>query len=199
MALNNHFFQTTYDYFLYSGKVNIKPETYHKKRPDEKYRYEKLGKKFPYIEELENFIVSNMLSAKKRIWIGNLTSGIADDVYLQWQGKTQSLQYNFSNDIKFLLNSCNSLNNIFKSEDNNHPEIIKSLMRENITLESFVILEICLEFIKKLDKKLGDDRNWMMIKNKTIKYKPFIERLNIDVKSYENLILKEITELGIKS
>jgi T4 gene Gp59 loader of gp41 DNA helicase/T4 gene Gp59 loader of gp41 DNA helicase C-term len=199
MGLNNHFFSANYDYFKYGGKVNVKVETYNAKRSDEKNRYDRLAKKFATKEELENFIVANLLEAKKRAWVGSLFGGDADNVYLHWQGRVQSLAYNITNEIKLLLEDQESFNNLFKCVDHEHPEILKAHMRGDVSLETFVVLDICLNFIPKLDEKLGDDRNWMLVKNKSRKYRPFIERLNIDVGNLSKVIKRAVCDMGVTS
>lgn len=197
MALNNHFFQNTYDYFKYQGSVTVKEATYDGKRQDEKYRFERLGKKFSTKEETENFIVSNLLEAKKRAWIGLLFGGAADNIYLKWQGRTQSLQYNLNNEISTLLQDKESFNELFNCNEHEHPEILKSYMRGDLSLETFVILDICIGFVSKLDEKLGDDRSWMLVKNKSIKYRPFIERLGISVSTLSKVIQQTVLQIGI--
>ena len=196
-ALNNHFFQNNYDYFKYKGTVPLKQETYDAKRQDERHRYDRLAKKFPTKEDLENFIVSNLIESKKRTWVGNLFGGDADDVYLRWQGRTQALQYNLTNEIQRLLEDQDSFNNVFKCNEHEHPEILKAHMRGDLSLETFVVLDICLNFVPNLNKKLGDDRNWMIVRNKSIKYRPFIERLNINVGSLSKAIQLAAKEMGV--
>ena len=196
-ALNNHFFQNNYDYFKYKGTVPLKQETYDAKRQDERHRYDRLAKKFPTKEDLENFIVSNLIESKKRTWVGNLFGGDADDVYLRWQGRTQALQYNLTNEIQRLLEDQDSFNNVFKCNEHEHPEILKAHMRGDLSLETFVVLDICLNFVPNLNKKLGDDRSWMIVRNKSIKYRPFIERLNINVGSLSKAIQLAAKEMGV--
>ena len=197
LALNNHFFQVNYDYFKYSGGVPVKPETFEKKRQDEKYRYERIGKKFQEKEDLENFFVANLLEAKKRMWVGALFGGDADEIYLQWQGRTQAIQYNLISELKRVIQDNDGFNCLFKSEDGQHPELLKAYMRGTMSLETFVVLDMCLDFIPNLDHKLGDDRNWMLVKNKALKYRPFLERLNINIGNIRKAVLKTVKELGV--
>lgn len=195
LALNNHFFQGSYDYFKYAGNVTIKSETYNDKKSFEKYRYETLGRKFKDKEDAENFIVANLLEAKKRTWIGSMAGPQPEDVYLKWQARVQSLQYNLTNQLSKLLENNFKFNSLFKCEESQHPEILKAYMREELSLESFVILDMCLGFIERLDKKIGEDRNWMLVKRKSEKYKPFLERLNIDVQNIKKVICKVVQDM----
>jgi hypothetical protein len=196
-ALNNHFTQNRYDYFKYNGQINIKSETFEKHR--NRGRYESLAHKLTNLtsskEERENFIVANLIEAKGRAWIGTLAMGDADDIYLRWQGRVQALAYNISNEIKLLLENQTSFNDLFKCVEHEHPEILKAYLRGDISLESFVVLDICLDFIPRMSEKLGDDRNWMLAKMKTIKYRPFVKRLNIDVAGLSKTIQQAVREM----
>jgi hypothetical protein len=194
-SLNNHFSQMSYDYFKYGGNVTIKPETFenHKNR----FRYEALAKKLTgkTKEDQENFVVANLIEIKGKAWIGSL-AGDADEIYLRWRGRVESLQYNLTNEIKLLLED-HTFNELFKCGEHDHPEILKALIRGDVSLETFVILDLCIGFIKKLDDILCDDRIWMPVKNKAVKYRPFIERLNINVGNLSRAIQLAAKEMGV--
>jgi hypothetical protein len=200
-ALKFHFFKPTFDYFRYKGSVSMKVETYEAKRSDERNRYERLIKKFPAQEDLENYIVANLIERadKPNWWIGNLAGEESQDCYVRWQGRTQAIRYNLIHEVQRLLENCDSFNALFKCDENTHPEILKAHIRGDVSLETFVVLDICLNFIPKIDQKLGDDRNWMNVRNKAIKYKPFLERLNIDVGSMSRAIQCAVTEMGVSN
>ena len=197
MALNFHFFRKNYDYMKYKGGVSLKLDTYEAKRPDEQLRYRRLGQKFSSTEELENFIVANMLEAKKAIWVGTLFGGDADNVYVRWQGRVQAYQYTLLSETKRLVDRLDSFNALFKVSDNEHPEILKAYLRGDISLESFVLLDLCVGFMEPIDRKLHDDRNWSVVKHKAEKYRPFIERLNIDIPALRKAVLESIRNLGV--
>ncbi len=178
LSLNTHFFQSSYDYFKYGGIVRTKVETYEQKRPDEKYRYERLGKKFRSLTDLENYIVASLIESKKRLWIGDLFNG--DMVYHKWLGRTQSIRYNFISEVRRLLETTGDFNKMFECQDR-HPEILKAQMRSDVSLETFVFLDFCVHFISTIDKTLSEDRNWTSVRLRALKYRPFLQRLSIDV------------------
>jgi hypothetical protein len=180
----------SYDYFKYGGNVTIKPETFenHKNR----FRYEALAKKLTgkTKEDQENFVVANLIEIKGKAWIGSL-AGDADEIYLRWRGRVESLQYNLTNEIKLLLED-HSFNELFKCGEHDHPEILKAYMRGDVSLETFVALDMCVNFVPKMSENLGDDRNWLLVKNKAFKYKPFIQRLGIDTTKLSKIIMEVI-------
>ena len=88
--------------------------------------------------------------------------------------------YMDKNDITF--------DNIFVCEDEQHPIILKLLISEEITIESFIILDRALNFIRYIDKFLLDDYIWIEYNKRVRKYSPFI---SIDKKEY-HMVLKNI-------
>lgn len=180
-ALNNHFNTDRYDYFKYQGNINIKVETFENHR--NRNRYESLAKKISRVtntrEEAENFIVANLMEVKSKPWIGSLGED-SYEIYNHWRGRVESFQYNLTNEIAPLLDD-NTFNKLFECDEHNHPEILKALLRGSLSWESFIVLDMCINFIPKIDQKLQNDNTWIKTKFKVIRYKPFLERLNIDV------------------
>jgi hypothetical protein len=63
---------------------------------------------------------------------------------------------------------------LFKSEDGQHPLIVQLWMQEEITLETVVILNSLIGFIPRESKKISDTLIWPDIKRKIEKYTPFV-------------------------
>ena len=201
LGINNHFFKSSYDYFRY-GPVPCKPQTFEDKPHAEKFRYERLSKKFAEKEELENYLVANMIDQKKKVWVGDLFGGDADKKYFEWQGRTNpaQAQYNAVSQIKRLVEDHNGFNVLFAAPvPGQHCEIIKSHLRGDVSIETFVLLDMCINFFSRLDKDLTDDRMWGILRNKANKYRPFIKRLNIETQKLQQSILAAVQELGVSS
>lgn len=199
LGISNHFFKPSYNYFKY-GSVPCKPQTFEDKPHSEKFRYERLSKKFSTQEELENYLVANMAEAKKKIWVGDLFGGDADKKYFEWLGRTNSSQahYNAVSQIKRLVEDHHSFNVLFASPaPAQHPEILKAHLRGDLSIETFVLLNLCVNFFPRLNKDLGDDRMWYVIRNKAEKYCPFVQRLNIPTSRLRQSILAAVQELGV--
>ncbi len=174
-SLNNHFFVESYDYFRYAGQVSTKPETYNKKKQGEKYHYQKLAKKYTK-DQLENLIVSNLITTDKRLWIGSLS----DKLYEEWLKRTESIQYNFLSELSELIHTHN-FNDLFKCENNQHPIILKEYLKGTLSIETFILMNLCVGFFKVFVEKLADDPIWLSVYRKCLKYQPFIQKLNTDV------------------
>ena len=76
---------------------------------------------------------------------------------------------------------------MFSMEGSSHPQILKEYLRDNISIETFVILDRILGFRKDWNNKLSDPV-WETVSMRMKKYSPF---LNIEVSRYKK-ILKQV-------
>jgi hypothetical protein len=186
LALKSHF-TSDYDYFKYHGKMRVKEESFLKRR--DKFFFEKIERR--YKKELVPFFVSNLIK-EDNAWSGSLATDQAEQTFNEWKKKTQSLRYVFKEDmgkVRALMDHNDlQFDQLFECGDGQHPVILKLLISEDISIESFVILDQVLSFVKRINKRLLDDFTWMVYYKKTIKYSRFIE---VDKKEYR-MILKDI-------
>ena len=187
LALKNHFTTDDYDFFKYHGKMKVKEETFLKRR--DKFFFEKIERR--YKKELVPFFVSNLIK-EDNAWSGSLATDQAEQTFNEWKKKTQSLRYVFKEDMGKVLALMDhndlQFDELFECGDGQHPIIFKLLISEDITIESFVILDQVLLFAKKINKRLLDDYIWSEYYKKVMKYSRFIE---VDKKDYK-MILKDI-------
>ena len=186
LALRSHF-TSDYDYFKYHGKIKVKEETFLKRR--DKFFFEKIERR--YKKELVPFFVSNLIK-EDNSWSGSLATDRAEQTFNEWKKKTQSLRYVFKEDMGRVrtLMDHNELqfDELFECGDGQHPPIFKLLISEEITIESFVILDQVLSFCKRINKRILDDYVWSVYYKRVMKYSRFIE---VDNKDYK-MILKDI-------
>ena len=182
LALRNHF-TTDYDYFKYNGKLNVKEESFLKRK--DKFFFEKIERR--YKKELVPFFVSNLIK-EDNSWSGSLVSDKAEQVFNEWKKKFQSLKYSFREDMSKLRDYLDrndlQFDELFQCDDGQHPIILKLLISEDISIESFIILEKNLRFVKKINKHV-DDFVWIEYNKKIVKYSSFID---IDVKEYRHVL-----------
>ena len=186
LALKSHF-TSDYDYFKYHGKMRVKEESFLKRR--DKFFFEKIERR--YKKELVPFFVSNLIK-EDNAWSGSLATDQAEQTFNEWKKKTQSLRYVFKEDmgkIRALMDHNDlQFDQLFECGDGQHPAILKLLISEDISIESFVILDQVLSFAKRINRILLDDFTWIVYYKKVIKYSRFIE---VDKKEYK-MILKDI-------
>lgn len=165
LALKNHFSNKNYDYFKYKGKVRTSIDSFNKRK--DKIFFEKLAKN----KEFHEFLVSN-LSEDPKLWIRDLA--YSDDAlkrYLNWKKRQQSLSYTFKNDLS-RLNSDFDSNLLCK---NGHPTLLKLYLGGEISLETLCIVLKMTKSMKYWNKSMEYDPVWEDIRNKVIKYTPFLK------------------------
>ena len=99
LAINNHFYTESYDYFKYNGKVTAKLESFLYRK--DKYHFAKLARK--YNSELKDFLVANF--SKKKYYVRELLERECEVNYKLFKKKKQSLTYIISEDLRYLFNS----------------------------------------------------------------------------------------------
>ena len=126
-------------------------------------------------KDIENFIISNFIATKNG-YIGSFK----EDNYIAWKKKTEALTYNFINEMTPYADRFEEL---FKWEDN-HPLLLKEYLGKRVSIESMVILQELVNYMKSWKDK---DLIWKDHKLLISKYKNF---LTIDTKSCKLKLMK---------
>tara|TARA_Y100001970_G_scaffold137218_1_gene168860 strand:- start:962 stop:1564 length:603 start_codon:yes stop_codon:yes gene_type:complete len=182
MGLKLHFTSENYDYFKYGGKTRVNIDKFYQRRNIVHF-FEKLKTKYKP-QQLIEYFASNFILGKTDIF---LIGEDGDDVYTEWKRRIQSMAYIFQQDINILLSKVDHFDDLFKIDDGRNPVILKSYYHDDITIETFVILQNILGFFQQFDSELNDDIVWPDKKLLCSKYSIF---LNMDTKKYLK-ILKE--------
>ena len=184
LAFKNHFCKESYDYFKYCGKSRASLDSFHKRK--DRYFFERMSRQ-KSDEEIKAYFVANFVecSDPQSLWIGEIIQ-TGEDTYTNWLRKSQSLFYLFKTEAEVFLHK-DSFEKLFEIKNNQHPEILKKYFQKAISLETMVILDMILGYVKNFDKKMTDPV-WETVSLRIRKYQPF---LNIDVAKYKNT-LKEI-------
>lgn len=183
LAIKQHF-TSAYDYFKYNGKIKTNFESF--KRRTDRFQFAKLERK--HKSDLVPFIVSNALNDNLG-WIGDLTSDEAEQIYLNWKRRIESLKYNFKCEMLGLrdyieLNEI-TFDDLFFIPENSHPILLQLILENKLSIETIVIMDKILTFSKKFNKKMVDDPVWMDYSRKIHKYSAFIA---VDVDDYKKIL-----------
>lgn len=173
ISLKSHFNTKSYDFFKY-GKKKIKTNTY-LSRTDRIF-FEKLAKKYKK-QDIMGMIVSNLLD-NNHFWVGDFLSSEAEDTFLQWKKRTESLEYVFKQECDILFNFLEESNlkfdDLFRCDNGDHPILFKFLLRKEVSVETFAILNILVGFVDSWNDKMFDDPVWSEVGNKYSKYDRFL-------------------------
>jgi hypothetical protein len=184
LAIKLHFTSDKYNFFTFNGKTRTTLESFEKRK--DKYFFKKLSTKFSH-EELIQYFVAHFVQ-NNDTWIGDISRTQNSTIYSDWIKKIQSMSFVFSNDVDCLLKD-HDFEDIFKSKST-HPPIIKKYLSKSISLETLVILNQLVSFVKDLDKTICDPVLWPDLKRKVVKYEPF---LSIDRSKYKQILLSKVT------
>lgn len=185
LALRMHFTKEHYDYQKYRGKVNASEQSFEQRR--DRYFFKKLATKYDGSQILDYFVANFMQDPKGYI------KSFSDGNYTKWKVSQESFCYKFRQDVDLLLTYFQSpyqdkFDKIFEVKEGIHPPLIKRYLSSEISLETLVVFESCLGYTEQFDKKLSDPI-WKEVKNRVLKYKPF---LYIDCQKYKEVILTVI-------
>lgn len=184
LSIKNHFSQKGYDYFKYRGKMKISETTYLSRR--DRYSFEKAAKRFSK-EDFVKYLVANFCSSDS-VWIGDMLNGKSEITYKRWLKTTESLTYNFREELSRLHEKEGDFNKLFTFE-NGHPLLFRMYMRRDVSINTMAILNEIVKYGKVWSKE--DD---IMINDFIFlldKYTPFVYTYNnIEKSKYKKLILE---------
>ncbi len=171
LALRQHF-TSDYDYFKYNGKVRAGVESFLKRK--DKFFFRKLSNKYSK-NELVDFYVSNFIISNN--WVGNLVSQESEENYVRFKKRRESLSYHFDSELHWLVDYCRSsnleLNQLLLVDNNNHPPLLKLVLQKKISIETLIIMDDVLKFVRYWNARL-DDIVWEEKKTLITKYRKFL-------------------------
>ncbi len=200
VALKTHFHSETYNFFESEGRIRAKKSSYGKRR--DRYFFERLAKRFSGRDsfELLDYFVAN-LATNANLWVGDMLAETCEQNYLDWCRRIQSLDYTFECDCEILLNEIEkrdiAFDGLFETKDQMHPLLLQMVMRDQISTESFIILDNMLHFFKRWNREMPGDYVWEDFYRRCQKYKPFLTDIS-DSKHKHSLTMKnKLQEHGL--
>ena len=142
LGLKLHF-TTDYDYKKYGGKTSATKASFFKRK--DRYFFSRVARK--YGESTQDYFISNFVCSPKG-WLGDFK----EENYMEWSKNKQSLTYNFITDMSFLFEQVDDFDSIFSLQTGKHPVLLKNFLAKRISLETMVILEGLLSYVKRFDE-----------------------------------------------
>lgn len=167
-ALKLHFEQDSYDAVKYNFKSNVTAKSFFARK--DKYFFAKLAK--TYDDKLLQYYISNFKNGVS--YVGDMLNEDGETNFKKHMKIRESIHREFQKDINSLVDMDKEFDSFFEAKQT-HPLIIKLLMREEISLETVVILDSILGFMDREGKKITETIIWPDISRKIMKYKPFVD------------------------
>ena len=185
-------FTRDYDYFRYNGKGNWN-------------NIDSMERSFAKLEKNGNFSMQRKLfkdlgrtfTNKESLiffYLSQFTDGIYfpahfdTDLYDEYKARMNNFDFHIHMnmiEVKKCMKEYNiSFDKIFITKSMNHPYILKLCLSKSISLETFTVLDMILNFIPQIDKYLKDPI-WEDHKKLVLNYKPFLE---VDVDKQKKII-----------
>lgn len=182
LALKRHFGSDDYDFHKYNGRIRASFDNF-RTRKDVFFFY-KMSKEV----NRRDIMIANML-VKPEIWIRDLLEDPANERYLAWKKKVDSLTHTFKSDLSNLDDRYKS--NFVVPSDGQHPRLMTLYMTRQITLETFTILTNISNVFPYWEQNIADKVIARDMIRLSKKYYPFLE---IDKKKF-SAIVKDTLEL----
>ena len=142
-------FTTDYDAVKYNYKTAVRQDTFEKRR--DRYFFEKLSRRFNR-EQLIDYFTANLIENPK-VWIGDMS----DDIYKAYIARYDKLTYMFDQDMKKMSNKGYTFDDLCTtSEDFSQNPLLEALRSQDINIETGVLLDILVNFLKKIKSILSD-------------------------------------------
>lgn len=181
VALKNHFTQKNYDYFKYNGQVKVKKETFDLRK--DKYFFYKLSKR----KDIQDFLVANFVDGNKDFWVGSIREDAPDQIYTKWKKRQESLTYTYTQELDKLNPNFDEN---FIVEQYGHPLLLRLYLRQDISIETMIILDMLVGYTKVWKKKLAKDLIFEEVYLKMSKYRPF---MNVDTNKFKTVTINKFT------
>ena len=165
LVLKKHFGDPGFNGEKYNWKTNASLASFDKRR--DKYYFHTLSKKL----DPEGLLVSNLVD-NPDMWIRDLVqSPEASSCYTSWVKRRDSLTRVFQSELELLDDDMKS--NFLVLDQ--WPPVFVLYKQKKLSLETMVLLDDTLSLIPYWDKTIKENVVWPILRNKIVKYKPFIQ------------------------
>lgn len=187
LALKLHFTTDKYDAIKQQGRVRASKQAFFKR--NDLLAIRRVSEQYSD-KEVVDFLVANFVSGDR--W-GGVFDTEAKERFVNWKKRMESLSYTFEKEVGKLntvaIKKDLPFEVVFKAANNNHPYIIKSYLRGEVSIETLVILNKLNGFCDELDISLSNDIIWPDVSRIIKKYTPF---LNVKKEKYDRLLRRAI-------
>ena len=182
LSLKLHFTTDTFDYLKYGNAAKASQHSFDSRR--DKFFFVKLSRTFRE-DELKEFFVANMI-VEDKVYPATLVREGSKN-YQEYIKRKQSLIYRFKEDVRTLHDISQRFDNLFII-DGVHPPLLKAHLGGKISIETLAIFNKIFQYVGNFDKDIKEDIVWKPLRNRVVKYEPFI---SIDKGKYKNIIKEQ--------
>ena len=172
LAINNHFYSDSYDYFKYNGKVSAKLESFMKRK--DRYHFAKLARK--YNDELKDFLVANF--SKKKYYVRELLEMECEKNYIEFKKRKQKLTYLITEEMRYLFDKYKHIDFCIGIKDGQHSNILREYLGGRIAAETLVAADRIFGIFNDYDTMMNEKFIWPKTRKRLDSLAPFLELEN---------------------
>jgi hypothetical protein len=147
-ALRLHF-TTEYDAVKYNYKTAVKKDTFERRK--DRYFFEKLSRRYNK-EKLIHYFTANLIH-NSNMWIGDMN----ENIYNEYVSRYDKLTYMLTQDMKVMCEKGYTFDQLCTTSNNNTTNpLLEALRSDEIQTESVVLIDIMVNFLKKLKGEIVD-------------------------------------------
>lgn len=173
LALRLHFTTDKYDVIEQRGRVRATKNSFLKRK--DMFAIRKVAETYTD-KDIVDFLVANFVSGDR--W-GGVFDTESKERYQGWKKRIEAISYTFKKEIDkavlFAEKNNMTFDDLYKCNNGQHPPIVKMYLRNDISIETLVILNKLNNFTDQLDQDLKDDLVWPDTSRIIKKYSPFLE------------------------
>ena len=169
LAINNHFYSDSYDYFKYNGKVSAKLESFMKRK--DKYHFAKLSRK--YNDELKDFLVANF--SKKKYYVRELLEQECEKNYIAYKKMKQKMTYAIAEEMRYLFDKYKHIDICLGIKDGQHSNILREYLGGRIKAETLITADKMFGIFKDYDSMVTENFIWPKERKRLDNLTPFLE------------------------
>jgi hypothetical protein len=165
-ALRLHFTSKQYDVIKYNWKNRSVSNASFLKRKDRNFFY-RIGSKFSKEQDCLDFLISNFVYGSPT-WIGDFLTDESMRHLTRYQKLSEGFTFYFESDIIKVRDTMleyglsNPIKLIFDIEpDTNFPYLINLTLRNDINIETLILMNRVMKFLPKLNDKIGGSINFI--------------------------------------
>ena len=173
LALRLHFTTDKYDVIEQKGRVRATKNSFFKRK--DLLAIRRVAETYSD-KDIVDFLVANFVSGDR--W-GGVFDVEAKDRYQGWKKRIESISYTFKKEIDKAVTYADkngiTVDQLFSCNNGQHPPIVKMYLRNDVSIETLVILNKLNNFTDQLDQDLKNDLVWPDTSRIIKKYSPFLE------------------------
>ena len=187
LALRLHFTTDSYDVIKQRGKVRATKNSFLKRK--DMFAIRKVAETYSD-KDIVDFLVANFVSGDR--W-GGVFDTESKERYQGWKKRIEAISYTFKKEIDkavlFAEKNNITVPELFMCNGDQHPFVVRMYLRNDISIETLVILNKLNNFVEQLDVQLKDDLVWPDTSRIIKKYTPF---LDIKKEKYDEIFRRSV-------